>query len=430
MAAAAGHPVILESDTRILALRQSWDFSTQDDAGQCAEGEQADDELMTGSAGDCASYPAAFCVLCGEGDFSFARSIVTAHRRAFDSRSGSESLATEPNSQVDVRRGPVFVCTSLDSEDTVLSRYKDAAENLAVIRSCGGIVIHDVDATDSQALCGAVDQAMAQADSDETRGIILFNFPHHCGKGKIHVNRQLLRNFFIAAAQTLRSHDDKTHPARPSEVYVSLAPGQGGTSVDASAQRQWGNSWQVVCRAGEAGLVCRGAFPFLAERWAAMGYSPRGRRSQGNGEFHVWRAVTHVFAPEGHGIHAVCSPVWKHDVGMWCSPDAAPSLEQPGVFSEREFIDFIRSFVGNDLLLDEGDGEAVVLINREKQADLGLPHPQNEFERERARYTHRLTYRIHYCATGDRALSRERAGAMQLALRAAIQKSGLRALVT
>lgn len=406
-------------------------------------------DLMVGSAGDLLSYPAAICVLCGEGDFSFGRSLVHAHFRAdaaaaaattLPARSPEQATTASRDDEVDglepTPHCPLFVCTSLDSEATVLSRYSDAAENIAVIRECGGIVLHDVDATEL-GNCAAITDLLSRGPGAQGRAVFIFNFPHHCGKGKIHVNRLLLHDFFISANEVLKQHDALVRPVRSSEIYVSLAPGQGGTEVDGVARREWGNSWQVVCRAGQAGLVCRGAFPFLSERWGPLGYASRGRRSRGNGQFHVWRAVTHVFAPEGIGIPTVCSPTWRHDMGLWCcwtgdevvgDADTKDGATPP--LDEAALVKLVEGFVGVDLLASHHGEPAVQLIRQEAQADLGLSPPATDYERNRSRFSHRLTYRVSYNATGDRALSRERARSMQLELRAAITRSDLPLLLT
>mmetsp|Transcript_24913 Transcript_24913/g.64906 ORF Transcript_24913/g.64906 Transcript_24913/m.64906 type:complete len:425 (+) Transcript_24913:80-1354(+) len=419
-------------------LQQCWDFGTADRVWAvpatppvAADGAPSEDE--TPAAGDVLSYPAAVVLLCGEGDFSFARSLVRAHTTAgtvcgaVGAAGGGPAKAAAPVVAAD---SPLFVCTSLDSEPTLHARYPQAADNMAAIREAGGVVLNEIDAT-TLPDCAAVGEIVQKGTRSGGRLVVIFNFPHHCGKGKIQVNRQLLHDFFGAAAAMILRHDDKRPGGRPSEVYVSLAPGQGGTDVDGPAQRGWGNSWQVVCRAAQAGLVCRGAFRFDAERWCAMGYAPRGRRFQGAGQFHVWRGVTHVFAPEQTGLHAVCSPTWRHDVGFWChiaeGEGGGHGDDDPAAtfFDEAVLVELVLQFVGSDLLA--GNPER---IRCEKQAELGLPPPTTDYEHRRAAYSHRLTYRVSYRASGERALSRERATALQLKLRTAMQKSGLPILLT
>jgi hypothetical protein len=447
----------------------------------CAKGDGASAADM--HAGDPTSRPASAVLLCGEGDFSFASALVSAHHHVQHDDDNDKAAAAADGTIAAAT--PLFVCTSLDSEAAVLSRYPAAIANIERIRSCGGVVLHEVDAT-KLTECVAVTDAIGLSDDDDVghiagrradllgggRIVVIFQFPHHGGKGKIQVNRKLIRDYFSSAGALAKQADEQasqgtslsSSAAWPSEVYVSLAPGQGGTDVDGKAQREWGNAWQVVCCAGDAGLVMRGAYRFDADAWTTLGYAPRGRHSRGLGEFHVDWAVTHVFAPENIGIVGVCCPVWRHDVGLWCSPRrerevhrddddgdddferggttaatprttaaTSPSEsdeEDPAPFDEAAFVRFVLDHAGADILANEPGVPCVALVRSEAQTELGLPSARTEFERVRERYTHRLTYRIAYKASGDRALSKARSTAAQLALRLAIQQSDLPVLLT
>ena len=355
-------------------------------------------------AGDPVSRPASTVLLCGEGDFSFASALVAAHHQRHHAHHvhGHDHIShTSDVGDATIHAAsptPLFVCTSLDTEEAVLLRYPAAAGNIEKILACGGVVLHEVDATkltENAAVADAIGLSAGGIGNDAARCsallagriVVIFQFPHHGGKGKIQVNRKLLRDFFSSAGALAERVDEAAGHSRggrsplssstwPSEVYVSLAPGQGGTEVDGKAQREWGNAWQVVCCAGDAGLVMRGAFRFDADAWTTLGYAPRGRNSRGLGEFHVDWAVTHVFAHEGIGIRGVCCPVWHHDVGLWCSPkreredgdcrgDAAVPFfdgEEPAPFDEAAFQRFVTGHVGADVLANEPGQPAVTLV--------------------------------------------------------------------
>lgn len=266
----------------------------------------------------------------------------------------------------------------------------------------------------------------------------------------------MLRNFLASAGKLISLYQNIAALHRPGEVYVTLANGQGGTEIDGEARREWGNCWQAVCRAGDVGMVLRGAFAFDASAWSAFGYAPRGRSSRGTGEFHVQRSVTHVFCPEKCGIVGVCSPSWRHDIGLWCSPYINNFVGNDGLtrsaesavlssssevrttndgsttkFDEKALLALIIDFLGTDLI-DTMDGvqPAIELLREEAQSELRLPDATTAFERRRQQFTHRRTYRIIYRASSDRALSRERTTKIQLDLRKAIQQSDLPLLLT
>lgn len=369
--------------------------------------------------GEVTAAEAAVVVLCGEGDFSFARALVEAHRW---STGGCQS--------------PKFVCTSLDDAEVVRTRYPTAEANLAKLAKLGNVaVLHGVDATKL-----ADDSAVAEACATAPLGriIIIFNFPHHCGKGRIDLNRRLLASFFASAGAMVRARDGtaETDNRPPSEVYVSLAPGQGGTIIDGDARREWGNCWQVSNEAQRpsAALVMRGAFGFDAEGWRRLGYAPRGRRGKvgSSSQFRTTHAVTHLFVPEQRGVVGVCCPVWPHDFGLWCnwpeSEDEQPSLLP--FLSESQLYSLVLEVVGRDRLEYAADGRVLELVASGRAADLGLGPPRTPYERARERFSHRRTYRVRYRGSGERAVSKEHSRDVQLELRRQIEKSGLPVMLT
>ena len=100
---------------------------------------------------------------------------------------------------------------------------------------------------------------------------------------KIHLNRELLKNFFISATYLLRENG---------KVHVTLAQGQSGTPYDIT-QRRYTDSWQIIAMATYAELVLKKAHPFYPEDYPE--YHCNGYRSLEKG-FHLHGAWTFSFA--------------------------------------------------------------------------------------------------------------------------------------
>ena len=65
-------------------------------------------------AGDPTSRPAHAILLCGEGDFSFARALVSAHRTSAPATTAADDMTADADVATTIPM-PLFVCTSLDS---------------------------------------------------------------------------------------------------------------------------------------------------------------------------------------------------------------------------------------------------------------------------------------------------------------------------
>ncbi|KAJ3140082.1 hypothetical protein HK101_003563 [Irineochytrium annulatum] len=158
-------------------------------------------------------------LLVGEGNFSFARSLI-------------EQVGGNP-----------LVATSLDTLTVLEEKYSDAADNVAAIESLEGTVHYGVDAT---RLGGY--RALRRAGGYDK---ICFNFPH-CGKGmkdrdrNVRANQELLGGFLKSAVGMLRGKG---------EIMVTLRSGEPY------------DSWQLRTIAKACGLAIKTTIPFLPEMY-------------------------------------------------------------------------------------------------------------------------------------------------------------------
>jgi len=94
--------------------------------------------------------------------------------------------------------GKGVVATSYDSATQVRKKYSNAAECIAELGKTKVIVLHDVDATKLHKIPlnhnGHAIVPLFQ--------YIIFNFPHS-GQQRVHINRALLRDFFVSARSKL-----------------------------------------------------------------------------------------------------------------------------------------------------------------------------------------------------------------------------------
>jgi len=194
----------------------------------------------------------------------------------------------------------------------------------------------------------------------------------------------------------------------------------------------------------------KSGFPFDAAGWAELGYGSCGRRDRGRGRFWATGGVTHVLVSQRAGVRGVCCPTWEHDIGLWCRlPSSTMSADgaavatcddgaagKPAPFIQADLAAFIVGEVGADWLArapgDDDDGGYVELRDTwQKEATGDALRRATEYEQQRQAFTHRLTFRIRYRASGERALSKADARDAQLALRTAIEtRSGLPVLLT
>ena len=285
------------------------------------------------------------CLVVGDGNFSYSLSL---------SKTSDFTL----------------VATSYETQEQVSSQT-EAADNVSELSRRGVLVLYKVDGTS------------LERTKELTKGLkfyrIIFNFPHTGGKSDIGRNRQLLKDFFISAANLLE--------APLGEVHVSLCKGQGGTPADCQ-ERGYENSWKIVEMAAEGGLVLTAVKSFKGEEYP--GYSPSGYRGQGLKGFVLEGALTHVFSFPGSS-DSLYPPSYSHDVSFWCQRDQLDHAKLKEVIT-RETEDMV---------------ESVSCIDTFEPSD----------DPNRVSYC----YRIVYCSRRT-ALSRTKARELQLKLRATLEQ--------
>lgn len=264
-----------------------------------------------------------------------------------------------------------IVATSLESLERVLLRPR-AGENLKQLKDYGVTILHRVDATKLESCEGIMDQHY---------DVIIFNFPHTGGKGKIQSNRILLRDFFISSSQVL---------SECGEVRVTLCRGQGGTPADSAIsniQRKYEDTWKVVEMASEGGLVLNHVEPFVQGEYPD--YIPTGYRGHTDKGFHLEGALVHTFTFPSLTRPALYPPTYLHDISFWAD-----------VEFKSELFESLAREMAQDYVMDV------------KCIDMYRP----ALEPERVGWCYRLVYSSHWDA-----LSRSRAAELQSLIRRAVE---------
>ena len=190
----------------------------------------------------------------------------------------------------------VVVATSLSTKSEIEQNWK-GYENVRELENLPNVerVAHGIDATNTEDMMRSLspneDQHERAKTADAAADAIIFAFPHLPGKGKISKNRELLRNFLLAAK------DERV--MRPNGVCeVALAPGQGGTFVDGDESRtMYGDTWKAYDMGADVGMALIECERFDEEKWRERSYKPTGhwRGLDDSRSFRVSNAVVHRF---------------------------------------------------------------------------------------------------------------------------------------
>lgn len=286
-------------------------------------------------------------LVLGDGNFSFSLSLC---RRLAGAAAGKLKAVK-------------VVATSLESLERVLQR-PGAGECLEKLREYPSVMtLHSVDAT-----------KLEEFESLNGLGlkfdVVVFNFPHTGGKGKIEQNRALLRDFFISASKS-------SLLASTGELHVSLCRGQGGTPVD-PPDRGFCNSWKVVEMAAEGGFVLDRVEPFLSQHYPD--YTPTGYRGHTDKPFSTEGALRHVFRAPLATQGSLYAPWYQHDISFWCIRNT---------FSEDSFKSLVKRLAEGKVL-------------NVRCVDTYDPTPGAE----RVGYCYRVTYGSYWDAVGRREVAR------------------------
>lgn len=310
-----------------------------------------------------------FYLVLGDGNFSFSLSLCK-QLLLEQSVSGAATAGARSEDKV--------IATSFESLERVLQRplAEEALRELS--RRPGVRVLHSVDAT-----------RLEQCEEIMSLGlifhVIIFNFPHTGGKGRIEQNRALLRDFFISVSKSsLLSNEG--------EIRLSLCRGQGGTLQDHPV-RGHHNSWKLTEMAAEGGFVLCQIKPFIPSEYPD--YTPTGYRGITDKGFSLEGALMHFLKYPDVAQRSLHPPTYEHDVSFWCLSET---------FKEDTFRSLVKRVCGDMV-------QEVQLID-EYRCEVDAP---------RVSYCYRLVY-----GSDWRAVARSGASKMQAVLRKSlVQEMGV-----
>jgi len=286
---------------------------------------------------DLVQKPSRLILVLGDGDLSFAYSLVVSLR--------SRGLV------------PRILASTFDAEDELREKYARAPEILERMKAYENVkVLFGVDARDIKA---REDEIFGNNDDERLADRIIFNFPHYGGRSKVQVNKKLVEDICVSAA-------DYLNPER-GELYISLMAGQGGTQAETYKRLAFHNTWQVQNGAAHGGLLLKNvtqatlALENLSEAVESeLGYLPKGYHERDLG-FRLKGSITHIFA-HPHPINcprALFPMAWKFSLGFHYDPenfklDILHNMIRelaPGVRFETEFFSHYHELESGRLAL-------------------------------------------------------------------------------
>lgn len=214
----------------------------------------------------------------------------------------------------------ILIASTYETEEQHCERFQGSQARTEELRKAGVQVLFGVDATD---LASTLPQEVRERPFDR----IIFQFPQHKERNKIHLNRELLCTFLREAKALL---------APAGEVVVSLVQGQGGTPAEPGPARRPKDTWQAQEMGLEAGLLLTRVVPCPHLELEQLGYESTGFRGQGlrgstkevyqERSFNSNGSLTHCYAAPGDGTSAAFPTERKHDISFWISPDFTEEL--------------------------------------------------------------------------------------------------------
>ena len=309
-------------------------------------------------------------LICGDGDLSYSLALAQSLR---ENERGDKATTGH------ARHHHIVATCFLEGEELAATHHA-AGRNATALRALGVIVVTGVDATQLEKYKGSLEftegtRADADKRSDENDALfdrIVWNFPQHPERKKIHRQRSLLREFFFSAGRVLRSDG---------QVWVTLKGGQGGSGAEMPEfRREYSNSWHVQenaaastvvaaahkirqqashrcgstiasgCEAGLSaesvmdsfvslssssssarhisqrevknccsfgcGLVLVGAFEANMSAIAEKGYRSSGFRGSDR-SFFTRGSIVHIFQSASIGAPVVFPLTYRHDISFW-----------------------------------------------------------------------------------------------------------------
>lgn len=206
-----------------------------------------------------------------------------------------------------------LIASTYETEEQHRERFQGSQLRTEELRKAGVQVLFGVDATDLATL----PEELRARPFDR----IIFQFPQHKERNKIHLNRELLMTFLREAKVLL---------ADAGEVVVSLVQGQGGTPAEVGGQtRRPKDTWQAQEMGLEAGLLLTRVAACPLTELEELGYESTGFRGQSlrgaqkevyqERSFNSKGSLTHCFAAPGDGVVAAFPTERKHDISFWIS---------------------------------------------------------------------------------------------------------------